>query len=319
MLTFLAPTKGEFVATATAFPPAPTSPINLVHKAEAKKGLSASGFDPAEFVLEPKYDGQRVLVHVADDGVHVFSHTGTVHDGKLPKIEAEFARLPAGTWIDGEAVAFSVDGDFVVHDWGSVQSCLGANQTKAVLLESTITFVAFDLIAHANIDARSLPFRKRRELLEGIFALREWERVILTPQTPPSDEALAQLLAQGFEGAVVKSLGSRYQSGGRGAGQYKLKPQETEDFVVIGYKPGDHGWKGLVGSIIFGGYRDGKIVEVGRCSGMDMKTRLQVTKDPDKYLGTVIEVAHMGHMKDGYRHPQWKRWRTDKDPAECLV
>jgi bifunctional non-homologous end joining protein LigD len=307
------------MSTAIAVPPAPTSPTNLVHKAEAKKGLTASTFDPTKYVLEPKYDGQRVLVYVAEDGVHVFSHTGTIHNGKLPKIEAEFARLPAGTWIDGEAVAFTIDGDFVVHEWGSVQKCLGASQPKAVTLEHTITFVAFDLISHAGIDARSLPFQKRRDLLEAIFAMREWERVILTPQTPPSDEALSQLLAQGFEGGVVKSLASPYLSGGRGGGQFKLKPQETDDFVVVGYKPGENGWKGLVGAIKFGGYRDGKLVEVGRCSGMDMATRLRISKSPKEYLGRVVEVAHMGRMKDGYRHPQWKRWRPDKDAKECLV
>lgn len=305
------------MATATAVPAAPTSPINLVHKAETKKGLTTSSFDAGKYAMEPKFDGQRVLIYRAEDGVHVFSHTGTIHNGKLPALEAEFARLPAGSWVDGEAVAFSVDGDFVVHEWGSVQKVLGANQPKAVLLEETITFVAFDLISHAGIDARPLPFRKRRELLEGIFALREWERAILTPQVEPSDVALAQLLAQGFEGAVLKALDGRYVSGARGAGQFKLKPQETDDFVVMGYKPGENGWTGLVGAIIFGGYRDGELVEAGRCSGMDMETRLRVTKNPDKYLGEVIEVAHMGRMKDGYRHPQWKRWRPDKDPAEC--
>lgn len=302
-----------------SIPAAPTSPQGLVHKAQAVKGISAASFDPAKYVMEPKYDGWRLLIYIGEDGVHLFSHTGTNHNGKLPALEAEFAKLPAGTWIDGEAVAFKVDGEFVVHEWGSVQKVLGANVTKAATLADTITFVAFDLISHANIDARSLPFRRRRELLEAIFAKYDFDAAILTPQMPPSEAGLTSLVAQGFEGAVVKALDSTYQSGARGAGQTKLKPQETSDFIVVGYKPGESGFTGMVGAIIFGAYHDGKLVEVGRCSGMDMRTREALTKDPKKYLGRVFECAHFGYMKDAYRSPQWKRWRPDKDATECCV
>jgi bifunctional non-homologous end joining protein LigD len=307
------------MSATTAVPIAPTSPKGLVHKAESVKGVTAATFDPDKYVMEPKYDGWRLLVYVAEDGVHLFSHTGTCHNGKLPELEAEFARLSPGTWIDGEAVSFTVDGEFVVHEWGNVQSILGAGTAKAAAQSHKITFVAFDLISHANIDARALPFGKRRALLEAVFEKHEWKTAILTPQMPPSEAGLNNLVLQGFEGAVVKSLSARYQSGARGAGQTKLKPQETSDFIVVGYKPGENSFEGMVGAIRFGAYHEGKLVEVGRCSGMDMRTRMAITKDPQKYLGRVFECAHFGYMKDGYRSPQWHRWRDDKDPKECVV
>lgn len=301
-------------------PVAPTSPKKLAQKAEATKGVAASSFDADKYVMEPKYDGWRLLVYVAEDGVHLFSHTGTCHNGKWPALEADFATLKPGTWIDGEAVAFKVDGDFVVHEWGSVQEVLGSNANKAAPLSVKLTFVAFDLISHADIDARQLPFRRRRELLEAVFGKYDFEAAILTPQMSPTDAGLAGLVAQGFEGAVVKSLAAPYASDKRGAGQYKLKPQETNDFIVVGYKPGENGFTGMVGAIVFGAYDDdGKLVEVGRCSGMDMSTRVALTKEPEKYLGQVFECAHFGYMKDAYRSPQWKRWRPDKDAAECRI
>lgn len=277
--------------------------------------LTASG----KWVLEPKMDGWRLLVYVAEDGIHLYTHTGSCHDGKLPAIEAEFAQLPPGTWIDGEAVSFKIDGAFVVHEWNSVQKCLGAGKDKAIALSDSITYVAFDLISHAGIDARSLPFSKRRDLLEAIFMMREWERVILTPQALPSDEQLEAFVAQGFEGGVIKNLGARYASGQRGQGQLKLKPQETDDFVVMDYKPGESGFTGMVGAIVFGSYREGALVERGRCSGMDMAMRLRITKTPEAFLGKVVEVKHMGHMKDGFRHPQFLRWRPDKTAKECVA
>lgn len=312
------------MATAVAVPTAPTSPIDLCQKAEKPAGQKmppiAHLIGSGAWTLEPKYDGWRLLAHVTDAGVHLYTHTGNVQDGKLLEVEAELAQLPPGTWIDGEAVALTLEGDTVVHEWNAVQKCLGCSDlVKARARAEAISFVAFDLISHAGIDARSLPFAKRRDLLERIFAAHEWERVMLTPQVAPLEENLAAFVAQGFEGGVLKSLTAPYASGQRGQGQLKLKPQDTEDFVVMGYKEGENGFAGLVGALVFGSFEDGKLVERGRCSGMDMATRIRISNDRKGHLGKVIEVAHMGMIGEGYRHPQFRRWREDKSPAECVA
>jgi ATP-dependent DNA ligase len=316
---FLGTDQGEAMSKTVAIPAAPTSPIDLVQKAETKQGMNPEQLGD-HWTMEPKWDGWRLLAHVTETGVHLYTPTGNVQDGKLLEIEAELSRLPAGTWIDGEAVALMLDGDMVVHEWNAVQKCLGCSDlTKARARSGPITFVAFDLISHADIDARSLPFVKRRDLLERVLDQHSWERVILTPQVAPTDEHLASFIAQGFEGGVAKSLTAPYASGQRGQGQIKFKPQATDDFVVMGFKEGENGFTGLIGAIVFGAYENGELVERGRCSGMDMATRVRISKDRDSYLGNVLEVAHMGFIGAGYRHPQFKRWRPDKAPAECVV
>jgi ATP-dependent DNA ligase len=124
---------------------------------------------------------------------------------------------------------------------------------------------------------------------------------------------------------MVKWLDAPYGSGKRGAGWWKLKPQATVDVVVMGYKPGEGSFEGLVGAIMFGQYDNGKLIYRGKCSGMDLTERYDFTENADDYIGTVIEVAHMGLMEPSseyplgaFRHPQFKRTRPDRN-AESVV
>jgi DNA ligase-1 len=302
---------------------APTSPDKLAQNAEApKKGMTPSSYDTERYIAEPKLDGWRLLIHVADDGVHLYTRTGKSHDGSLPMIEAEVGEhLPAGTWLDGEAVAMTVKDGTVTHEWGTVQSVLGSSTEKAAAQSDKITYMAFDLIAHGGIDARSLPYAKRRDLLERVFEKASMNRLQLVPQVEVTDNSLQALLAQGFEGMVIKDTAARYASGKRGAGWVKVKPQDNLDAVVMGFKPGENGFAGMVGAVIFGQHdANGKLVEVGRCSGMNMTTRKHMTDNAEAWLGAVIEIKHMGQMPTGgYRHPQFAKRRDDKPAGECRI
>ena len=111
-------------------------------------------------ILEPKYDGIRLLVHRTEAGVEMYARSGNSKSGKLPAIDAEILRnLPAGTWLDAEAVAFNEDG---TQDWGGAQSVLGSGTTRAQVLSGKIRLVVFDLLAHGGLDARTLPLRAER-------------------------------------------------------------------------------------------------------------------------------------------------------------
>jgi len=289
----------------------------------AMNSKAAASVDEAvgnrDATLEPKYDGIRLLIHRAEDGVRMYARSGNSKTGKLPVIEAElFEALPAGTWLDAEAVAFNEDG---TQDWGGAQSVLGAGTAKAAATSGRIRLVVFDLLAHGGIDARSLPLRNRRELLEMIFADSDFSRVTLSPWLPATDESHAANLEAGFEGSMVKHLDAAYQSGKRSASSLKLKATDTVDAVITGFKPGaPDSWiarAGLIGAIEFTHYENGEAIE-GRCSGMTVAERQQVTGAGADLIGTVIEVSYMTRMPGGkLRHPQFKRLRNDKTAAEC--
>lgn len=288
----------------------------------AMNSKSAASVDEAvgahEATLEPKFDGIRLLVNVTENGVRLYSRAGNSKTGKLPQIEAELlAELPAGTWLDAEAVAFNENG---TQDWGGAQSVLGSDSTRA-MDRSKIRLVVFDLLAFNGIDARSLPLRNRRELLEQVFTDSAFKLVQLSPWLPATDASHAALLEAGYEGSMVKHLDAAYASGKRSPRSLKLKATDTVDAVITGFKPGaPDSWiaaRGLVGAIEFTHYEDGQAIE-GRCSGMTVAEREQITEWGDTLIGTVIEVSYMTRMPGGkLRHPQYRRIRTDKTAAEC--
>lgn len=267
-------------------------------------------------ILEPKYDGIRLLIHRAEDGVKLYARSGNSKTGKLPAIEAELLSLPVGTWLDGEAVAFNADG---TQDWGGAQSCLGSNDGRG---SDKIRLVLFDLLAHGGLDARSLSLRNRRELLETVIETSGFERVQASTILPATEESHEALLELGFEGSMVKHLDAAYQSGRRSPNSLKLKSTDTVDAVITGFKPGaPDSWiarEGLIGAIEFEHYGEDGTAIAGRCSGMTVAKRREITADKDGLVGTVIEVSYMTRMPSGtLRHPQYQRLRTDKTAAEC--
>lgn len=80
-------------------------------------------------------------------------------------------------------------------------------------------------------------------------------------------------------------------------------------------------WHGWIGSIEFSQYNNkGELVPMGECSGISEELRKDMSENPEKYIGQVMEISAMQRTKDGYfRHPQFLRLRDDKNPKDCLI
>jgi ATP-dependent DNA ligase len=285
----------------------------------AKKAGSVEAAANAESVLEPKLDGWRLVAHVLEDGIRLYSRTGKRYDGLLPHLEAELIdRFPAGTILDGEALAAELDGDRVVHRWGKVQSILGGSTVHPE--HERVSFVVFDLLAHGGLDARPLPLRQRRELLESVFT-DEYEHMSLVEQLPATEAAYADLVERGYEGGVVKHVDARYASGSRGAGWFKIKPSHTTDAFVTGYVEGTNGLTGRLGALRLAQVGpDDQPVELGTCgSGISDALRDSIDADRDGWLGRVVEVVQLGAAGENHRPISYRRTRLDKDAAACTL
>lgn len=287
---------------------------------------AAAGHDS---VLEPKWDGWRTL-WVVDDKARFYTRTGNELTGAMPAVQAELERvLPPGSIVDGEVVAITTDENGrVIHKRGAVASILGSSTAKAALRSSELTLVVFDLLQHDGIDARPLDFARRRKLLEMIFDAADFgNSVLLCPQLEVSEENYDNLLAAGYEGGVVKWLDAPYRSGRRGGGQFKVKASHRDEAIVVGYKDGENSFEGLIGAIEFGQYDDdGLLVHRGRCSGMDMQTRIDISENRDSKLGDVFEFSYLcveepqpGAKYGAFRSPQFKLWRPDKPAEEVTI
>jgi bifunctional non-homologous end joining protein LigD len=285
-------------------------------KAAPKSASLVQTYAPGTWTMEPKYDGIRVLAHVKDGEVDFFTRTGNKQNGKLPHVEAELlAAFPANTWLDGEVVQFGENGTQV---WGGAQSCIGSSVAKAAIASVNCTYVVFDCMAYDGLDIRPLPLEGRRQVLDTHLS-EEGEYIMASPQFDPQDTLYDMWLERGYEGAMVKRLDSAYSSGVRSKNWIKLKANDLADVVVMGYKPGESSFAGMIGAVEFGQYDDqGNLVNRGRCSGMDMATRRDITANQTEYIGRVFSCSYMTIMPSGaLRHPQFKKWRDDKPAEDC--
>lgn len=260
---------------------------------------SLDGFDAATWVAEAKMDGWRAICHVNGTAVKVYGgRNGSDYSGQVPYLEQALSdALPADTCVDGELLSSS--------GWGGVQGAM----TRSGCGDESIYLVIFDVLRVRGEDVRAFPWAQRRRLVE---AIRTSEKVRVSPVFEPAQDLLDTVLATGFEGLVLKRRSSRYVNG-RSPAWVKIKPQETAEARVTGFKPGQGSFAGLVGAIEFEMLGSGAR---SRCSGFDMALRREITAKQDEWLGQIIEIKHHGIGKEGKpRHPQFLRRRDDRTPV----
>lgn len=118
----------------------------------------------------------------------------------------------------------------------------------------------------------------------------------------------------GLEGLMIKRSRHGYVNG-RSTDWMKMKPEEEKDGIITGFTEGQGKFAGLIGSatIDFG---DGSGTSV---SGMDDATRLDMSRNPAKYLGQVARIPYMQRdSQGGYRHPRWGGLHEDKSREDVL-
>jgi bifunctional non-homologous end joining protein LigD len=82
--------------------------------------VAAEPFDSPEYCFEVKCDGIRALAAVDESGWRLWGRERAEYTARYPELEI-LRRLPEGTLVDGELVAFDADGRpdlrrLLVHD-----------------------------------------------------------------------------------------------------------------------------------------------------------------------------------------------------------
>lgn len=284
------------------------------------------------YAIEPKLDGVRAIVSRDSDGVRVASRTGQDLTGKFPHIIASFEEIdaPQRFAVDGEIVIVDGeerfrDGWFPLASFQKLAAVVQSNDVRAVQIQERhkAEFFAFDVLEWGK-DLTRLPDFIRRDILESsILSARLLRDASSYVKVIPRWIEWTTQDVEGFvegEGFILKNRDAPYQKGKRPSKTWvKYKFTETQDAVIMGFKPGTGSFTDVVGSIRFGQYKEGQLVERGYCSGMDFSLRMKMTQDPDAYIGRVIEVRNFGGSGEtGYRHPQFIRLRDDKAEKDCV-
>jgi ATP-dependent DNA ligase len=287
--------------------------------------------------FEPKWDGFRTIVFRDGPDVQLQSRNGRPMNRYFPDVVEQVLQLPAERLVlDGEMIVM-VDG-IQEFDLLSQRIHPAASRVEMLARETPAELVAFDLLAVGDETLFDLPYEERRERLAGVVA----DPVRLTPVTSDPEDA-GEWLAGTGEGVIAKEADAPYRPGER-TGMLKIKRVRTADAVVAAFRFGKE--PNTVGSLILGMYDDDDELHiVGHTSSFRAKQKRELLEllepyrtyergsgEPSRWKSEeelvweglrpelVCEVAFDHITGRRIRHgAKFLRWRTDKEPRECLI
>jgi DNA ligase-1 len=187
--------------------------------------------------VEWKLDGIRVQVHRDGEAVSVFTRSLDDITARLPEVVAAVRALPAERLVlDGEVLALDPP-DLATGRPLPFQQTASRTARHDGNATVPLTTVLFDVLHADGTDLVDEPASVRRQLLERVAPDLAVPRLPVDPTEPEqlrrAEAFVADALARGHEGVVVKALGAGYAMGRRGASWVKVKPRITLDLVVL--------------------------------------------------------------------------------------
>jgi bifunctional non-homologous end joining protein LigD len=296
--------------------------------------------DDGRWSYEVKWDGVRALVAVDGGRITLTSRNGNDVTAAYPELRGLGLALGSTrALLDGEVVAFDANGR---PDFSRLQSRMHARRpTPALQRDTPVTLLLFDVL---HLEGRSLldaPYEQRRAALESLpLSGERWQ---VPPAFPGDGEAvMTATKAQGMEGVVAKRKDSRYEPGRRSDCWVKVKHVKRTSTVVVGWKPGEGGRAGRIGSLLLAVPQGSGWAYAGHVgTGFSAATlrmlgdRVEALRRDDPVLEDVpreharhavwvepelvAEIEYTEWTRDGrLRHPSYKGLRDDVDPRSVV-
>ncbi len=226
-------------------------PFFLAHALQAApQSFPATLGEPADWLIEWKYDGIRAQVVKRGGVVWVWSRGEELVSDPFPEIVALAAGWPDGTVVDGELLVWP-DGAPAPAPFNLLQQRIARKVlNRRVLADAPVSLVGYDLLEDGGSDLRDQPQSVRRQRLED-FARQHPLR--LSPRVQAADwPTLAALREEsrqrGVEGFMLKHGQSRYGVGRTKADgtwwKWKIDPLSVD--AVLIYAQAGHGRRASV-------------------------------------------------------------------------
>ena len=214
----------------------PVLPMLASSAPDVVAALAKVGGGPA--AVDTKLDGIRIQVH--RDGDEVLVATRTLEDitARLPEVVEVARALPATRFVlDGEALA--------LDDAGRPRPFQETASRTAQAQGVRVTPFFFDVLHVDGRDLLGASGTERADVLERLVPSEHRVPRVVTDDPDLASSFLADCLAGGHEGVVVKNVAAPYDAGRRGSGWVKVKPVHTLDLVVLAVEWGSgrrQGW-----------------------------------------------------------------------------
>jgi DNA ligase-1 len=303
--------------------------------------------DPAEWLVEWKWDGIRAQLVKRAATVHLWSRGEELITHRFPEIAAAATRLPDGTVLDGEVLAFR---DERPMPFSALQQRIGRQKQVAQLVRAVpVVFMTYDILEEQGVDIRTVPQGERRARLEALLTGgspdgRQSTGVLRISPTVPALtwEELAELRSdarvRGVEGLMLKRLTSAYGVGRRRGDWWKWKIDPfTIDAVLIYAQPGSGKRASLLTDYTFGVWDGDRLVPIAKAySGLSNDEIAEmdrwIRRHTIERFGPVRHVEPVHVLELGFeaiarssrhqsgiavRFPRMLRWRKDKKAADA--
>jgi bifunctional non-homologous end joining protein LigD len=282
------------------------------------------------WTFEVKFDGYRALAYIRAGECKLVSRNGNDLTGRfadVAKALVKAVRSPNAV-VDGEVTRIDTTGrtSFSELQQGSGQ----------------LVYYAFDLLELDGKPLVDLPLHERKERLGRLIDLRTGS-VAVSEGFDDGDALFEVAQAQHLEGIIAKRVDSTYKSGRRTREWLKVKTENTDEFVVVGYTAGAGRRAGTFGALVLAVHEGSGLRYVGNVgTGFDdaeirklLKLMKPLRRDappfgelpkmPRVRKGDVQwvepklvaqvrygEWTHDGHL----RHPAYQGLRDDKAAEE---
>jgi bifunctional non-homologous end joining protein LigD len=187
--------------------------------------VAAEPFDAPEYSFEIKYDGVRALAAGEGAGWRLWGRERANYTARYPELDV-LRRLPAGTLVDGELVAFDADGRPDLRGLLRRHGLTDAWRIRHARHWCPVQYVLFDLLFHQGRCLMQEPLVRRREALDEVCKQFAEPEIVFSPAVIGAGTGFYQeVVAAGHEGVMAKQLRSVYRPGKRCNTWKKIKPQ----------------------------------------------------------------------------------------------
>ncbi len=298
-----------------------------------------------QWQYEFKWDGVRAIVGLKGGTVQAISRNNIDFTASYPELQS----LPAQTGqrelvLDGELVALDATG---APSFSQLQQRMHVRTpSPALVAKVPVLFYCFDLLALDGKRTTGWTYEKRRAALEDL-PLAEGLMQLSPRFHGPGASVFETARTHGLEGVVAKVSTSVYEPGRRSKSWIKVPISQSQEGIIIGWRPGEGRREGTLGSLLLAAHEpDGKqlsfigAVGTGFTQRMldDLLKELQPLEVPDSVV-TGRPVPQM-YARDAHwtkpklvgevqfrnwtpdvtmRHPSWRGLRIDKRPKDVRL
>jgi ATP-dependent DNA ligase len=191
---------------------------------EPMLAVSAAPFDSPEYSFEIKWNGIRALAAVEATGWRLWGRERADYTARYPEL-AVLHRLPAGTLLDGELVAFTPEGRPELPRLLRRHGLTAAWRLGQARRWCPVQYVVFDLLYHRGRCWPATRWPGGGRSWPRLCAGLDLPEVVFSAGVVGAGTTLYALaLTQGQEGVVAKHLASPYRPGRRSPAWRKIKP-----------------------------------------------------------------------------------------------